>query len=209
MKTRNVLLVSLAMVASAMIAVSAPAVGALLGLDPQSQCCGLDRNYDWPRNSGAVSNQVAQMAMQAVPYPLAQIKAAGGFLERQNLRERLLRFNNPSKLGYVYELSALGKYLGYFTIKGKISSTNSQLTETDQVTTWGGGGYTLASVGDDGTWGPEELGPNGVFFFTTTGVMVETNNNIQYSDAPLQLPGVPNLTPTRKPSSVSAFWKKK
>ncbi|HWE81429.1 MAG TPA: hypothetical protein VG265_07250 [Gaiellaceae bacterium] len=60
---------------------------------------------------------------------------------------------------------------------------------------------------DDGTWGMEEGGTGGVFFFTTGGVMIETVMPWMYSDAPLPL-SVPSLNPKSAPSSTSSFWKK-
>ena len=67
---------------------------------------------------------------------------------------------------------------------------------TTTVQTWncGGmdGGCSVASIGDDGSFGPNEGGDRGVFFFTATGVMVETTLDWVYSDAPLQI-DVPNL----------------
>lgn len=173
---------------------------------------GLDPHFNWVDASGAVSNQVAQIALNTVPYPLAEIAAAGGFLELRNLRERLLRFNDPEKIGYVYLLSSLtGKPIGYHTIKGKVTSTQSQMTETEQITGKDNSyGLTVASIGDDGSWGPEEGGDAGIFFFTTEGVMVETVMPWMYTDAPLPLDfGGPSLNPKGKPSSVSKFWKKR
>lgn len=61
---------------------------------------------------------------KAVPYPVAELKDS---LERRNLKERLLRQNDPDRVGYVYILS-FGKFIGYYTIKGKVSSTQSQMT---------------------------------------------------------------------------------
>jgi outer membrane murein-binding lipoprotein Lpp len=121
----------------------------------------------------AVVDTYSQRLSSAVPYPLAQMRDS---IERRNLRERLLRFNKPAKLGYVY-LMSFGKFLGYYTIRGKISSTESQMTVTD-------------SMGDDGSYGPNE---QGVFFFTTGGVMVQTNLDYVYSDAPLNVGDVPQL----------------
>ncbi len=168
----------------------------------------LDPHYDYQNKQGAVSNQVAELAMTAVPYPLPQIQAKGGFLELRNLRERLLRFNDANKIGYVYLVSLTGKPFGYYTIKGKISSTQSQMTVPVQGhNCCGGGTWTTPSVGDDGSFGEEEGGSQGVFFFTTTGVMIETDQPFVYSDAPLPL-SVPSLNPKKAPSTVSSFWKK-
>lgn len=146
---------------------------------------------DWWKSSEKTSDEVARAALAAVPHPLATVKN-GGFLERRNLAERITRFSKAGKIGYVYIMS-FGKILGYYTIEGKISSTESQLTNTDQVWDSGRGkqGETVAeSIGDDGSFGPNE---EGIFFFTTGGVMVQTNLDYMYSDAPLNVGDVPQL----------------
>jgi len=144
---------------------------------------------DWFSGQEHLSDRIAESALNAVPYPESQVKN-GGFLERKNLRERLLRFSKQSKIGYVYVMS-FGKFVGYYVIKGKISSTLSQMTNTTQ--TWQmphqTGELAVDSIGDDGSFGPNE---EGVFFFTVTGVMVQTNLDYMYSDAPLRI-DVPNL----------------
>jgi outer membrane murein-binding lipoprotein Lpp len=137
----------------------------------------------------AVVDTYSQRLSSAVPYPLAQMRDS---IERRNLRERLLRFNKPAKLGYVY-LMSFGKFLGYYTIRGKISSTESQMTVTDEVRDYCSSdfcGIVTDSMGDDGSYGPNE---QGVFFFTTGGVMVQTNLDYVYSDAPLNVGDVPQL----------------
>lgn len=143
---------------------------------------------DWWKQQELTSDNIAAAATTAVPYPLSAIKT-GGFLERQNLSERLTRFSKPNKIGYVYIMS-FGKFVGYYAIKGKISSTESQLTNTMQ--TWEASqdnDTVVASIGDDGSFGPNE---NAVFFFTTSGVLVQTNLDYVYSDQPLNI-DVPNL----------------
>lgn len=117
----------------------------------------------------------------AVPYPVDQLTDS---LERRNVRERLLRTNEPNKIGYVYLLSFSGTPLGYYTIKGKVSSTDSQMTTTDLVIDRTNGNVTVPAPGDDGSYGPNEPG---IFFFTTENAFVTTNLNYLYSDQPLPL----------------------
>lgn len=134
----------------------------------------------------------------AVPYPADALKDS---LERRNLRERLLRTNNPSKLGYVYLLSFSGQPLGYYTIKGKVSSTDSQMTTSALIRPCSAGGdngsgncaVTVPAPGDDGSYGANE---QGIFFFTTEGAFVETSLHYVYSDQPLPL-DVPKLNGSR------------
>lgn len=144
----------------------------------------------WWNDQEQISNTIAEQQIPAVPYPASQMKDS---LERHNLSKRLLRFNKPQKIGYLY-LTSFGKFVGYYVIKGKVSSVQSQMTNTQQ--TWEmcchTGSLVVDSIGDDGSFGPNEGGDRGVFFFTATDVMVETTLDWVYSDAPLHI-DVPNL----------------
>jgi hypothetical protein len=144
----------------------------------------------WQKKDELTSDQIAARLIGAVPYPISQMRDS---LERRNLRERLLRFNKPNKVGYLYVMS-FGKFVGYYVVKGKVSSVQSQMTTT--VNTWDCsrdcGDNIVPSIGDDGSFGPNEGGESGIFFFTVTGVMVETTLDWVYSDAPLKI-DVPNL----------------
>lgn len=144
---------------------------------------------NWIKDEENVSNQIAAQQIAATPYPLDQMRHS---LERDNLKNRLLRFNKPDKIGYLYVMS-FGKFVGYYAVKGKVSSNQSQLTNTVQTWDSGSGADTVGeSIGDDGSFGENEGGDRGVFFFTTTGVLVETTLDWIYSDSPLTI-DVPNL----------------
>jgi hypothetical protein len=130
----------------------------------------------------------------ARPYPMGQMFDSA---ERANLVERLVRMNNPNKIGYVYEFAMSGQIIQNYTIKGKVSSTASQLTNTHNIVDMCSGHYcpvAVDSMGDDGSFGPEEGGENGIFFFTTNGVLVEYNGIWLYSDAQLNLNSAPLIT---------------
>lgn len=133
------------------------------------------------------------------PYPQAEISDS---LERQQITEKLLRFNDPNKIGYLTLLSQTGVVVTTYVVKGKVSSNDSSLTATDQC---GGGKQNLSnclpSPGDDGSYGPNEPG---IFFFTTAGVMVQWNGQYLYSDAPQQITSAPLVTynVSDKPSSA-------
>jgi hypothetical protein len=160
-----------------------------------------------PKNSAAQRSQrltetYQQRLETAVPYPLDAMKDS---IERRNLRERLLRFNRPDKIGYVYLLSDTGSVVAFYTIKGKISSTESQLTASDVAECHHNdcaAPVVRQSPGDDGSYGPNEPG---VFFFTTEDVLVQWNGKVIYADAPLQVKSAPLLVsdPNAKPSSTS------
>lgn len=137
---------------------------------------------DSNKESQRITESFAQKLQAAVPYPLADMNDS---LERRNLKERLLRFNDADKIGYVYILTLTGDFVGFYTIKGKISSVQSQLTADNQVRKDWGAVSVVNSMGDDGSFGPNEGGDQGIFFFTTEDVMVETVMPWLYSDAPL------------------------
>jgi murein DD-endopeptidase MepM/ murein hydrolase activator NlpD len=110
-------------------------------------------------------------------------------LEKRNLESKLQRENKPNAVRYVY-LMNFGKIVGYYVIKGKVSSSGSQLApEEDIVRGIGGDGYVVDSAQDDGTYGS---GDDGVFFFLADGTMVETTLDYISSDQPLAV-DVPRL----------------
>lgn len=182
-------------------------------------------NYTPQTDSQSVSQRVTQeynkKLTAKVPYPLEQMNDS---IELRNLREKLLRFNKPDKIGYVYTFSNTGEVIDFYTIKGKVSSTQSQMTVTDQaqyicqvkpflpkdadvnradnqVCDWA----ITKSPGDDGSYGDNEPG---IFFFTTEDVYVSMSFNTiwRYYDAPLKVDSVTHkvieLPAESKPSSV-------
>jgi hypothetical protein len=148
----------------------------------------------------ATTEAYARKLTTARPYPLG---AMNDSTERAQLSERLQRMNDPNKIGYVTLLSANGQVIATFTIKGKISSTGSQLTNTQNVQVKYSTATVVDSMGDDGSYGPEEGGKKGIFFFTTAGVLVEWNGVWQYADAPVHLttPPLVVLSADAKPST--------
>lgn len=115
--------------------------------------------------------------------------AANESLECKNLKERELRNSKPNAIGYVYLYNFDGSVKGYFTIKGKVSSTQSQMGAMDLLVdgcnrTGEDCPQAMEAAGDDGSYGPNE---SGIFFFTTEGVMVTYSGEYVLSDAPLKL----------------------
>jgi hypothetical protein len=154
--------------------------------------CSEETKKDSAQSTGQQQTEDAFRQQQtAVPYPAAQLKDS---LERRNLAERLLRTNQPNKVGYVYLLSFTGSPLGYYVIKGKVSSTDSQMTTSELIitnchTSNGCNDVTVPAPGDDGSYGTNE---RGIFFFSAEGAMVTTSLEYLYSDQPLPL-NVPKL----------------
>jgi hypothetical protein len=139
--------------------VAVAAVGALL-VGTLAACN--DNTSSSQKAGQQITEQYSQTLTNAQPYPLAQMNDSD---ERANLRERLLRFNNPAKIGYLAELTQNGQVLAYFTVKGKVSSTNSQLTPSQNINyntgSDNGGNTVTESMGDDGSYGPEECSSTG------------------------------------------------
>jgi hypothetical protein len=131
-----------------------------------------------------------EILMKAVPAP--RLKTSQ---ERKNLKRRLQTFNNESKVSYIY-LVDYGKVMGFYTVKGKVSSVNSKLTTGDQIVaqrfTTGGSwmSHVIESPQLDGSYG--ENG-DAIFFFTTGGTYVEWNGRYMLCDKPLKMSTPPQL----------------
>lgn len=114
--------------------------------------------------------------------------AKGESLECVNLRERERRNSDPAKISYVYLVGFDGNVKAYLTVKGKVSSTQSQMGPMDLILDCDDGtgcsDTVVEAPGDDGSYGPNE---DGIFFFTTEGVMVNWNGQFILSDAPLAI----------------------
>ena len=106
-------------------------------------------------------------------------------LERANLIKRLKFINDANRMGYVYLLSDMGSVIGEYTIKGKPSSLNSYLTQTEQIKCVNPDeathDYQCAAVTSpdmDGSYGNN---PDGIFFFATDETYVEWSGKYIYS----------------------------
>lgn len=157
----------------------------------------------------AANNNLAGSTYQkfnaAVPYPYANGMPSDP-LERKNLAKRLTQYNSKGSTNYVYVFAGMtDKVIGYYVIRGKVSSTSSQMTSTQVNVHCGYSGdhqsCTNDAIGDDGSYGPDEGGQMGVFFFTTTGTLVETDQPFLVSSQPIKLyANVPQLdAPAGKP----------
>lgn len=156
------------------------AVAAVLLVGSLAACEGKPKSN--AQSTGQTQTEQAyEQQSKAVPYPADQLKDSQ---ERRNIKERLLRTNNPNAISYLYVLS-FAKPLGYYVVKGKVTSTQSQMTTDTFVERHGdtgGGNITYAAPGDDGSYGANEPG---IFFFTTEGVMVTTDLDYIISDQPI------------------------
>lgn len=133
--------------------------------------------------AGSCDNSEMQQRTQQ---QAAKKDAAKNSLEIANLKERFKRQERATAIGYVYLLN-FGKPFGYYVIKGKVSSSGSQLTpEQDIIDACGTDICPVVADGpqDDGTYGQ---GDPGIFFFTAEGTLVETSIDYIYSDQPLSI----------------------
>jgi len=151
-------------------------------------CTGDQPKNDAQRSGQVATEEVYDAQRKLVPYPVDELKKYPT-LENLNLAEKLKRelSTSANKVGYVYILNrgAAQPVMGYWTIRGKVSSNQSQMTTTNLVERHdganNGGNLAYPAPGDDGTYGDWEPG---IFFFTTEGAMVKTNSDYFYSDQP-------------------------
>jgi len=107
-------------------------------------------------------------------------------LEREQINKRTGLWNDKNKVAWIYLIS-YGRIMAYFTIKGKVSSVNSQITNPEQLVYQS---TTLPSPAEDGSYGTNG---DAVYFFTTDGAYVEWNQGYMLSDKPLKLTAQPLL----------------
>lgn len=142
--------------------------------------------------------QQQQVLIKNQPAPLMDYS-----LERENIAKRLTRFNDPNKLGYLYTLTENGQIIGFYVVKGKISSVNSYMTTSEQMICYGDQhGFSDSAYSDYGcltTEAPDSdgsYGTNGeaIFWFDVNDVYGEWNGLYQYMDEPLDLSSPPLMT---------------
>lgn len=117
-------------------------------------------------------------------------------LERENITKRTNLWNDPNKVSYIY-LVSYGKVMAFYSIKGKVSSVNSQITNPEQVidsnsayNLYNGNALTIPSPSEDGSYGTNG---DAIFFFTTEGTYVEWAGSYMLADQPLKLTTQPEL----------------
>jgi hypothetical protein len=170
------------------------ATGALL----LTGCTGSSSADKAQAANNALAGTTYQKFNTAVPYPYAN-GIPSDPLERKNLAARLQQYNSKGSTNYVYVFAGYtDKVIGYYVIRGKVSSTSSQMTSTQVNVHCGYSGdhqsCTNDAIGDDGSYGPDEGGQSGVFFFTTGGTLVETDQPFLVSSQPIKIySSVPQL----------------
>ena len=107
-------------------------------------------------------------------------------LERDNLIKRFKLQNDRAVNFYMYVfIEGIADPIGYYQVT-KVSSVNSQLTNTSQLVEGSSGGhyedYVLPSPAEDGSYGTNG---EGVFGFTPEDIYIETNMKYITSTIPL------------------------
>ena len=134
------------------------------------------------------------------------VGADGLSAEQRNIKERLLRDNEPGAIKHLYVISTYtGQVLIYSTVKGKVTSGNKRLTPStvnggyNQNTGWYGGNaitiggqtfYTNEVLSDDGAYGSSG---EYLFWFSADGryhQQYASNCIIHISDQPIVVKGV-------------------
>jgi len=115
--------------------------------------------------------------------------------ERRNNNERLKRWENPNKVGYLTVMAMDGTLIYYGTVKGKVSSLNSHNTNDEDREcsgTDGTGCTTRKSPDLDGSWGDN---PQGIFWIDSANGYHEFMGPaiIHLSDVPTKLTQSPKL----------------
>jgi hypothetical protein len=174
------------------VLVGLPALALALAACPSHPATSATTNQTTQNNkSGVIASEFDAL----VPYPFANCDTSGNCtknppsdpLEMKNLAARLKAYNSSGSTNYVYIFQfGGGTPVGYYVIRGKVSSTASQMTSTDvNVTCNGSTSCTNLAPGDDGSYGPDEGGQFGVFFITSGGALVETDLPFLVSNAPI------------------------
>jgi hypothetical protein len=156
----------------------------LLALVAVSACTG---SSDIPQNDPVANSNFEAQKKNDPPPNLSDS------LERANIIEHLKRNNVADRVRYIYLLADTGGIYAYFVIKGKVTSTASQLNPTDSIVDPCAADYCPQIVqgpGDDGSFGGDE---GGIYFFTDTGVEVQWNGRWLLTDQPMTIK-TPSLT---------------
>jgi len=169
-----------------------------------TSCAPLDASVAKTDSSAVVKQEQAKQAENQSKYVGDTPNMGSNIttLERTNLRKRMENWNDPNKIGYIYEIGQNGNIIAFYTIKGKVSSLNSYLTGSETIVKdpncdpakYEGGtcsSLLMESPDFDGSYGNNG---SGIFFFLTDGTYMEWNGLYQLSDQPMKLSAEPLMT---------------
>lgn len=140
-----------------------------------------------PRNTSAKDEQAHTELNQRNLFVKQPPPTISWSLERNNIIKRFKLQNDRAVMFYMYVfIEGVSQPVGYYQIN-KVSSVNSQLTNTMQLVRGdmgeGYGDFVLPSPAEDGSYG--ENG-NAIFGFTPEDVYIESNMHYIVSTVPLQ-----------------------
>lgn len=153
-------------------------IAGVLGVMTLSACTDAD---DAEQND-PVANANYEAQKKRVPIP-----NLSDSLERRNIAEHLKRNNQPDRTRYLYVYTRTGAPIGYYVIKGKVTSAGAQLTPTDDIVDTCSSSYcpmVVQGPTDDGSYGGDE---GGIYFFTADGIEIQTNLDWVVTDAPMKI----------------------
>lgn len=140
-----------------------------------------------PKNTSALDEQakteINQQNLMAVQPP----PVITWSLERDNLIKRFKLQNDRSVMFYMYVfIEGVSEPIGYYQVN-KVSSVNSQLTNTEQLVDdpngdFSAGSAVLPSPAEDGSYGTNG---DAVFGFTPEEIYIEHNMKYMVSTVPL------------------------
>jgi hypothetical protein len=142
---------------------------------------------DRPKNTTALDEQAKTELNQKDLNALQPAPKISWSLERDNLIKRFKLQNDRSISFYMYVfVEGVGEPIGYYQVN-KISSVNSQLTNTEQAVddpngTMDAGSVILPSPAEDGSYGTNG---DAVFGFTPEDIYIEHNMHYMVSTVPL------------------------
>jgi hypothetical protein len=136
-----------------------------------------------PRNTSALDEQAATEVNQQNLFAVQPPPKISWSLERDNLIKRFKLQNDRTVMFYMYIfVEGIGEPVGYYQVN-KVSSVNSQLTNSEQiVNNRGGASYILPSPAEDGSYGTNG---DAVFGFTPQEIYIEHNMKYVVSTVPL------------------------
>lgn len=175
------------------------AVAALAMLAPE----GCDENHSQPKSASGVTK--AEVKVPVGPDNLTA--------EQRNVRDRLLKDNEPGAIKHLYVISAYsGQVLIYSTVRGKVTSGGKRLTPSEVASLSNEGSFIPVSIagyeyrtkevlGDDGAYGSSG---DYIFWFGSNGSYhqhyLSGGQIVHVSDQPLSVKGVVvNMELTVKP----------
>lgn len=136
-----------------------------------------------PRNTTALDEQALTEQNQAGLLATQPPPHLTWSLERDNLTKRFKLQNDRSVMFYMYVfIEGISQPVGYYQVN-KVSSVNSQLTNTEQLVWKDHHGYfNMPSPAEDGSYGTNG---DGIFGFTPEDIYIEHNMKYIVSTVPL------------------------